>query len=47
MMIGRLEIICHDVWVPIGGLDGELIHLNPLDWIGGPIILLNPQWLEV
>jgi hypothetical protein len=24
-----------------------LIHLEPLSWVGGHIILLNPQWFEV
>jgi hypothetical protein len=32
---------------PSGGLDGELIHLKPLGWVGGPIVLLDSQWLEV
>jgi hypothetical protein len=29
------------------GFDGELVHLEPLGWVGGPIVLLNPQRLEV
>jgi hypothetical protein len=24
-----------------------LIHLEPLGWVGGPIILLDSRWLEV
>jgi hypothetical protein len=41
------QVVSHDVWVPIGGLDGELIHHEPLGWVGGPIILLNSWWLKV
>jgi hypothetical protein len=27
--------------------DGELIHLEPLDRVGGPIVLLDCRWLPV
>jgi hypothetical protein len=35
------------MFVPSGGLDGELIHLEPLGRVGGPVVLLDPQRLEV
>jgi hypothetical protein len=32
------QVVFHNVRVPTGGFDGELVHLEPLNWIGGPVI---------
>jgi hypothetical protein len=34
------------MWVPSDSFNGELIHLEPFGQIGGPIVFVDPRWLE-
>ena len=40
------EIICHDVGVSSGGMDGGGVSLQPLSWIHPPFIGLDPDDFE-
>jgi hypothetical protein len=47
MMISRLANNLSQCLSPHSGLDGELIHLEPLGWVCGPIIFLDTRQFEV